>query len=200
MAVVAVISFAFMIMDSIGYTSNQMIIDFFGAIGDAFRDNILDFKPHNPDLIMGRLIWEKTQKARSFVDPLSYAYLKNLPLDIRYKGFLFEVLEAAFYMPDLKGPHKEERDGMIQAVKDAIIWAEENGLEDNLDDVRREIEMIESVPLELLDPSTFFITCVAMCRSFTNSCSGSSTRFAVGPDGPTAQHHPTRQHRPEEPT
>ena len=100
---------------------------------------------------MGRLIWEKTQKARSFVDPLSYAYLKNLPLDIRYKGFLFEVLEAAFYMPDLKGPHKEERDGMIQAVKDAIIWAEENGLEDNLDDVRREIEMIESVPSELLD-------------------------------------------------
>lgn len=25
-------------------------------------------------------------------------------------------------------------------------------------------------------------------------------RLAVGPDGPTAQHHPTRQHRPEEPT
>ena len=149
-AVVAVISFAFMIMDSTGYTSNQMIIDFFGKLGEAFRNNILDFDPYNPELIMGRLIWEKTQKARSLVDPSSYTYLKNLPLDAQYKSRLFEVLEAAFYMPYVDGPHKKERDGMIQVVKDAIIWAKENGLEDNLDDVKREIEMIESIPSEVV--------------------------------------------------
>ena len=62
----------------------------------------------------------------SFAFLSSYAYLKNLPLDIRYKGFLFEVLEAAFYMPDLKGPHKEERDSIIQTIVGVVMlsrWA-----------------------------------------------------------------------------
>ena len=128
-----------------------MIIDFFRKLGEAFRDNILDFDPYNPELIMGQLIREKTQKARSLVDPSSYAYLKNLPLDAQYKNRLFEVLEAAFYMPYVEGPHKEERDGMIQAVKDAMVWAEEEGFLESFDDVRREIEMIESIPLGMVE-------------------------------------------------